>query len=66
VEIASLVSLIKLVNTACDLAFCLQVARWAAFYEHRLQEGSKAIFHIEAYVAKVMAIYKAWALTAFG
>ena len=44
---------------------CMQVVQWAAFYEHRLQEGSKAIFHIEAFVAKVMAIYKQWAMTAF-
>ena len=43
----------------------LQVVQWAAFYEHRLQEGSKAIFHIEAFVAKAMAIYKSWALAAF-
>ena len=26
--------------------------------EHRLQIGSKAIFHLEAFVAKFMAIYK--------
>jgi replication factor C subunit 3/5 len=43
----------------------LQIVKWAAFYEHRLQEGSKAIFHIEAFVAKTMASYKQWALTAF-
>lgn len=30
----------------------------AAFYEHRLQLGSKAIYHLEAFVAKFMAIYK--------
>jgi len=43
----------------------MQVLKWAAFYEHRLQSGSKAIFHIEAFVAKVMAVYKAWAVSAF-
>jgi hypothetical protein len=47
------------------LALDVQVVQWAAFYEHRLQEGSKAIFHIEAFVAKAMSIYKAWALAAF-
>ena len=46
-------------------ALSVQVIQWAAFYEHRLQEGSKAVFHIEAFVAKTMAIYKAWALAAF-
>lgn len=30
----------------------------AAFYEHRLQLGSKAIYHLEAFVAKFMAVYK--------
>jgi replication factor C subunit 3/5 len=42
-----------------------QVVKWAAFYEHRLQEGSKAIFHIEAFVARVMSVYKAWSATMF-
>ena len=37
-----------------------EVAHWAAFYEHRLQVGSKDIFHLEAFVAKFMAIYKRW------
>ncbi|GAB4819144.1 hypothetical protein N2152v2_006190 [Parachlorella kessleri] len=41
-------------------------AAHAAFYEHRLQEGSKAIMHLEAFVAKFMADYKAFMLTAFG
>ncbi|KAL4452110.1 hypothetical protein ABPG75_007772 [Micractinium tetrahymenae] len=30
----------------------------AAFYEHRLQEGSKAIFHLEAFLARFMSNYK--------
>eukprot|EP00892_Ulva_mutabilis_P011935 jgi/Ulvmu1/9113/UM005_0208.1 len=42
-----------------------EVLKWAAFYEHRLQSGAKAVFHIEAFVAKVMAVYKAWAASAF-
>lgn len=36
---------------------------WAAVYEHRLQEGSKAIFHLEAFVAKFMSLYKTWTLS---
>lgn len=36
---------------------------WAAFYEHRLQEGQKAIFHIEAFIAKFMSMYKSWTIT---
>lgn len=40
------------------------VAEQAAFFEHRLQEGSKAIFHIEAFVARFMADYKNFLLAA--
>ncbi|KAK9861660.1 hypothetical protein WJX84_003837 [Apatococcus fuscideae] len=43
-----------------------QAAQLAAFYEHRLQEGQKHIFHLEAFVAKFMSEYKNWALSAFG
>ncbi|KAJ2806606.1 hypothetical protein H4S07_003767 [Coemansia furcata] len=34
------------------------VAHQAAFYEHRLQSGQKAIVHLEAFMAKFMSIYK--------
>eukprot|EP01125_Pyxidicula_operculata_P000977 TRINITY_DN10851_c0_g1_i1.p1 TRINITY_DN10851_c0_g1~~TRINITY_DN10851_c0_g1_i1.p1 ORF type:complete len:357 (+),score=63.16 TRINITY_DN10851_c0_g1_i1:36-1106(+) len=40
-----------------------EVTKWAAFYEHRINEGSKAIFHMEAFVAKFMAIYKEFLIT---
>lgn len=33
-----------------------EVAHWAAFYENRLQHGSKDIFHLEGFVAKFMSI----------
>ena len=36
---------------------------WASFYEHRLQEGQKAIFHLEAFVAKFMSVYKTWSIS---
>ena len=36
------------------------VIEWAAFYEHRIALGSKEIFHLEAFVAKFMAIYKSY------
>ncbi|KAJ2297999.1 Replication factor C (RF-C) subunit [Coemansia sp. RSA 2706] len=35
-----------------------EVARHAAFYEHRLQTGQKAIVHLEAFMAKFMSVYK--------
>lgn len=38
------------------------VLQEAARFEHRLQMGSKPIFHLEAFAAKVMAIYKKWSV----
>eukprot|EP00898_Chlorokybus_atmophyticus_P007285 jgi/Chlat1/7558/Chrsp63S07060 len=43
-----------------------EVIHWAAYYEHRLQCGQKAIFHLEAFVAKFMAIYKRFLIDTFG
>ena len=41
-----------------DDSLKLEVLEWAAFYEHRIALGSKEIFHLEAFIAKYMAIYK--------
>ncbi|BDA48130.1 Replication factor C subunit 3 [Coccomyxa sp. Obi] len=38
----------------------------AAFYEHRLQEGQKAIYHLEAFVARFMSEYKSWSIAVLG
>jgi hypothetical protein len=43
-----------------------QVAELAAMYEHRLQEGQKAIYHLEAFVARFMSEYKQWCIATFG
>lgn len=43
-----------------------EVAHWAAYYEHRMCNGSKDIFHLEAFVAKFMAVYKKWLISLFG
>ncbi|TID24169.1 replication factor C subunit 5 [Venturia nashicola] len=32
------------------------IVKWAAFYEHRIRNGSKHIFHLEAFVCKFMRI----------
>uniref|UniRef100_A0A8C4VMR0 Replication factor C subunit 3 n=1 Tax=Gopherus evgoodei TaxID=1825980 RepID=A0A8C4VMR0_9SAUR len=48
---------ILFLKTAICFSF-REVAQMAAFYEHRLQLGSKAIYHLEAFVAKFMALYK--------
>ena len=41
-------------------------AQAAAYFEHRLQRGSKAIFHLEAFVAKFMSNYKQYIVTMMG
>ena len=43
-----------------------EVIEWAAFYEHRICLGSKDIFHLEAFIAKFMAIYKRYLNELFG
>jgi len=43
-----------------------EVAHWAAYYEHRIRQGSKDIFHLEAFIAKFMAVYKRWIVSCFG
>ncbi|KAL5720600.1 Subunit of heteropentameric Replication factor C (RF-C) [Ranunculus cassubicifolius] len=43
-----------------------EVCHWAAYYEHRMRLGQKAIFHIEAFVAKFMSIYKTFLIETFG
>ncbi len=42
----------------CDGQLKSEITQVAAYYEHRLQMGQKAIYHIEAFIAKFMAIYK--------
>jgi replication factor C subunit 3/5 len=36
-----------------------EIVHWAAYYEHRLQLGQKELFHLEAFIAKVMAVVRA-------
>jgi replication factor C subunit 3/5 len=40
-----------------------ELVQWAAYYEHRLQMGSKPMIHLEAFVAKFMFIYKKFLLS---
>lgn len=42
-----------------------EVSHWAAYYEHRMCQGQKHIFHLEAFVAKFMALYKRWIIAMF-
>jgi len=41
-----------------DTELKYDVVKYAALYEQRMQTGSKAIFHLEAFVAKFMSLYK--------
>lgn len=50
--------LLKELVRNCDMVMKCQVANIAAQYEHRMRLGNKPIFHLEAFVAKFMAIYK--------
>ena len=43
-----------------------EIVHWAAYYDHRMELGSKPIFHLEAFIAKFMAIYKRFLVESFG
>lgn len=43
-----------------------QIVHWASFYEHRLKSGSRVIFHLEAFTAKFMSMYKKFLVDAYG
>ncbi|XP_076763586.1 replication factor C subunit RfC38 [Xylocopa sonorina] len=42
----------------CDLQLKIDIATAAAEHEHNMRMGSRAIFHLEAFVARFMVIYK--------
>ena len=45
--------LMKKVDT--DLQY--ELVTWAAFYEHRIHQGTKPVYHIEAFIARFMSLY---------
>ena len=49
-----LLELLKLV----DVEIKFEIIHWAAFHERRMQLGSKPIFHIESFIARIMVVYK--------
>lgn len=51
------VGLTKELVKNCDGELKTQLIEYAAEYEHRLTKGNKAIYHLEAFVAKFMAIF---------
>ena len=50
--------LLKELTNNCDGTLKAAVMEEAAFFEHRAHLGSKSIFHLEAFVAKFMSLYK--------
>lgn len=43
-----------------------EIVSEAAFYDHRMNQGTKHIMHLEAFVAKFMAVYRRWTVEVFG
>jgi replication factor C subunit 3/5 len=41
----------------CDGEIKTRLIEFASEYEHRLNRGNKAIYHLEAFVAKFMSVY---------
>ncbi|RMZ77670.1 hypothetical protein DV738_g4285, partial [Chaetothyriales sp. CBS 135597] len=37
-----------------------EIVKWAAFYEHRVRQGSKVVFHLEAFVARFMHLFESY------
>lgn len=50
--------LVQILSKNCDITIKAKVLNYASLYEHRMQMGSKAIFHLEAFAAQFMSIYK--------
>ena len=49
-----------------DMELRHKVIKAAAFYEKRMQQGTKDVFHIEAFIAKFMYLYKSHLVECFG
>lgn len=59
-------TLLKELLKNCDLQLKTQIVEQAANFEHRMQHGNKAIFHLEAFVVKFMCLYKKFMKDAIG
>lgn len=60
---------IKLVENlvkSCDMSIKAKTVSYANLYEYRMHQGSKHIFHLEAFVAQFMAIYKKFVIDTMG
>lgn len=50
--------LVRELTKKCDMSIKAKILSNAALYEYRMQHGNKHIFHLEAFTARVMSIYK--------
>lgn len=50
--------LVQILTKNCDIDIKAEVLSFASLYEYRMQLGSKQIFHLEAFVAHFMSVYK--------
>lgn len=50
--------LVQVLSKNVDISIKAKLLDYASLYEHRMQMGSKAIFHLEAFTAQFMSIYK--------
>jgi replication factor C subunit 3/5 len=49
-----------------DMTMQRELVKQATFYDHRLRLGNKPIFHLEAFVAKFMSLYKRYLMEMCG
>ncbi|XP_063702225.1 replication factor C subunit 3 [Culicoides brevitarsis] len=50
--------LVQYLTESCDMTIKARTIKNASLYEYRMTQGSKHIFHLEAFVAQFMSIYK--------
>ncbi|GAB5371439.1 hypothetical protein AAMO2058_001580100 [Amorphochlora amoebiformis] len=58
-------TLVKNLLSRMDDELKFKVIEQAAFFEHRMKIGSKPIYHLEAFVAKFMSMYKKFVISMF-
>lgn len=51
-------SLVENLVQRCDMSLKAKTVEYACRYEHRMQKGNKHIFHLEAFAANFMAMFK--------
>lgn len=50
--------LVQILTRNCEIDIKAEILSFASLYEYRMQLGSKQIFHLEAFVAHFMSVFK--------